>query len=138
MSQTNQKIVDKFFEAYKKRDQNGLKQVMSEEVNWFFMGQHPFAGVKKGIKEVVAFFDAMGGIMAKGNPKIEKPIVSENENHLIECVHTRTNRPDGNNLDHYACVLWTFSEGKIVEGRHFFADPPAVDKYFTAMAAEKK
>jgi ketosteroid isomerase-like protein len=130
----NQKTVDRFFEAYGKRDMAGIRKVMAEDATWYFLGRHPLAGVKKGVDEIVAFFDTMAGIMGESKPRVEKPIVSANGNFLIECVHTTTNRPDGNNLDHFACVLWTFANGKITEGRHFFADPPAVDRYFTAVA----
>ena len=132
MKQSNQEIVDRFFEAYKKRDFEAVAKVMSDDVTWFFMGRHPLAGIKTGIKEVIDFYDRMGKIMARSNPKVEKLMVSEKEDHLIECIHSKTNSTDGNNLDHFACVLWTFEEGKIIEGRHFFADPPAVDTYFTA------
>jgi len=138
MEQPNQKIVDRFFEAYGKRDKEGVREVMSENVKWYFLGRHPYAGIKNGVKEVVAFFDMMASIMGDSKPTIEKPIVCENENHLIECVHTKSNRKDGINIDHYASVLWTFENGKIIEGRHFFADPETVDKYFSAVAAAEK
>lgn len=138
MSDRNQKIVDKYFEAYGKHDMEAIREVMAENVKWYFMGRHPYAGVKNGIEEVVSFFDTMAKHMKDAKPAIEKPIVCENENHLIESVHTTANRKDGISLDHNACVLWTFEDGKIIEGRHFFADPEAVDKYFTAVAAADK
>ena len=100
------------------------------------MGHHPLAGIKRGIDEVVAFYDKMSAIMMRSNPKIDKLITSENDNYAIECIHSKTNNADGINLDHYACVLWTFNDGKIIEGRHFFADPEAADNYFTAVASE--
>ena len=134
MAQPNQQKIDAFFTAYAKRDLAGIRQVMAEDVTWYFIGRHPYAGVKRGIDGVVAFFDSMGAIMGKSKPEVEKPIVAENADHVIECVHTRTHREDGKNIDHFACVLWTFRDGKIAEGRHFFADPPAVDAYFTAVA----
>jgi len=135
MKGPNQEKVDRFFEAYGRRDFDAVKEVMSEDVTWFFMGRHPLAGIKIGVSEVIAFFDRVGKIMEKSKPEIEKLIVSENENHLIECIYSKTNSRDGNNLDHHACVLWTFKNGKIVEGRHFFANPPAVDNYFSVAAA---
>jgi ketosteroid isomerase-like protein len=138
MDKPNQKIVDRFFAAYAKRDFAALREVVSENVVWHFMGRHPYAGVKRGIDGLVAFFDAMGAIMAESKPTIEKPIVSENADYLIESVHTKTNRADGINMDHNACVLWRFENGKIAEGRHFFADPAEVDRYFTAIAAKMK
>lgn len=134
MKTSNQDIVDKFFDAYLKHDFTALREVMAEDVTWSFLGKHKLAGVKRGINEVVVFFDIMGEIMSKSNPTLEKLMVCSNDNYLIECQHIKTNRDDGNNIDHYVCVLWTFKDGIIISGRHFFADPPAVDAYFNAVA----
>jgi ketosteroid isomerase-like protein len=135
MSGSKQQIIDGFFKAYGSHDMAGLRDVMHEDVTWYFIGRHPYAGVKKGIDEVVSFFDIMGKIMGESKPTIEKPIVAENEQYLIECVHTKSNRENGPNLDHFATVLWTFRDDKIIEGRHFFADPMAVDEFFSQVKA---
>jgi ketosteroid isomerase-like protein len=134
MAQSKQDIVNKYFEYYAKRNLAGIEEVMSENVTWYFLGQHPLAGIKKGITEVVDFFNKVGKIMKESNPTIEKLIVSENSRYLIECIHSKTNRTENNNLEHYACVLWTFENGKIIEGRHFFSDQQALNKYFSALA----
>src|SRR6185503_11895287 len=133
----NQKIIDRYFEAYQKHDMHAIKEVMSENVRWYFPGKHPLAGIKKGVADVVAFFDAVGGIMKESNPEIDKLIVAENDNYLVECIHSKTRNKSGPNLEHFACVLWTIKDGKIVEGRHFFADPEAVDEYFSDVLQEK-
>ena len=138
MANSNQKIVDKFFEAYSKHDMKGIGEVMHEDVKWFFIGQHPFAGIKNGIDELVSFFDTMGKMMGDSKPDIEKLIVCENENYFIETSHIKTNRKDGINVDHQATVLWTIRGGKIIEGRHFFADPVALDHYFTRVSGAVK
>jgi ketosteroid isomerase-like protein len=52
----------------------------------------------------------------------------------VECQHISTDREDGNNIDHYVCVLWTFENGKIISGRHFFADPKSADTFFNLVA----
>jgi ketosteroid isomerase-like protein len=41
---------------------------------------------------------------------------------------------DGRKLDHFVCVLWRFEDSRIVEGRHFFSDPEAVDGFFNHVA----
>ena len=132
---TNQDIVNKFFDSYMKRDLDAVKNVMAPNVVWYFMGRHKLAGTKIGIDEVIKFFDTMGGIMAKSKPAIEKLIVAEKGNYLIECQHISTNREDGINIEHHVSVLWTIENGKIVSGRHFFADPESVDRYFNAVPA---
>jgi len=129
-------IVDQFFGAYSKHDINGIREVMAEDVTWYFLGDHPYAGVKKGVNEVVGFFDVMAGLMAKAKTEMHKIIVSENEDHFIECQRSSSVREDGLSLEHYSCVLWTIAHGKIVEGRHFFSDQKAVDRYFTAVASK--
>ncbi len=135
MPQSNQDIVNKYFECYAKKDIEGIKKVMAENITWYFLGQHPLAGIKRGVKEVVDFFDKVGKIMLESRPSIEKLIVSESNRYLIECIHSKTNRTDNNNLEHYACVLWTIENGKIIEGRHFFSDQQAINNYFTALAS---
>lgn len=130
---TNQDIVDKFFDAYKDHNINAIRKVMADNVVWYFLGQSPVAGIKKGIDEVIEFFNTMGEIMSQSGIKMDKLIVAENDRYLIECQRSKTNRRDGNNLEHHSAVLWTIENGKIIEGRHFFADPQAVDKYFSTV-----
>ncbi len=134
MTLSNQEIINNFFDAYSKHDYNSIKEVMVDDVTWFFMGDHKLAGVKNGINEVVTFFDIMGEIMGKSNPKIEKLVICSKDNYFVECQHIKTNREDGNNIDHHVCVLWTFKDGKIISGRHFFADPNSVNTYFNTVA----
>jgi len=133
MEKTKQELVDAFFKAYSKKDMNGIKQVMAENVTWSFLGQHKLAGIKNGINEVIAFFDKMGSIMNESKPTIDKLIIASNDNYLIECQHIKTNREDGINIEHDMSVLWTFENGKIISGKHFFADPKASDNYFNAV-----
>ena len=97
---TNQAIINQFFDSYMKRDIEGVKKVMAENVVWYFLGQHKHAGVKNGVDELIRFFDTMGGIMGKSKPTIEKLIVAEKDNYAIECQHIKTNREDGVNIDH--------------------------------------
>ena len=137
MTSANLAIIDQFFAAYGKGDMHTLRLVLDKDAKWISLGQHPFGGVKNGFEEVIAFFDQMGQIMGQSNVRVEKLIVSENDKYVIECQHVWTNRSDGHNLDHLVCVLWTIENSKIVEGRHFFADPQAADEFFNYIASIK-
>jgi len=137
MANSNLDIINKFFEAYGKRDIDNLRLVLADNAKWTSLGQHPFSGVRNGFNEVIAFFDTMGAIMGKSNVSVEKFIVSENDNYVIECQRVWTNRDDEHNLDHMVCVLWKFENSRIVEGRHFFADPKAADDFFNYIASVK-
>jgi uncharacterized protein len=130
---TNAEIVNRFFECYSRRDFAALGDVLDTHVTWYFLGRHKLAGIKRGVSELVEFFDKMAGIMSQSKPSIDKLVAVERDQYFIECQHIKTNRPGGINIDHYVTVLWTIENGKIVSGRHFFADPAAVDRYFNSI-----
>lgn len=92
MATTNQDIINKFFDSYSKRDFDGIRQVMADNVSWSFLGQHKLAGVKNGIEQVVAFFDTMGGIMSKSKPSVDKLVLGSNDNYVVECQHIKTDK----------------------------------------------
>jgi ketosteroid isomerase-like protein len=133
MTHPNLVTIDKFFEAYGRRDMAALRQVLAGDVVWIFPGRNPASGTKTGIDQLLAFFDSMGAIMGKSNVKAEKLINEANDDYVVECQHVWTDRPDGRNLDHFWCVLWKFENGKIASGRHFAADQYAVDEFFTRL-----
>lgn len=130
MMTKNQEIIDRFFYCYIKRNFTGLREVVAEDISWSFLGQHKLAGVRKGINQVVKFFDTMTAIVKESKLTAQKLVIGSNENYIIECQHLKTNREAGTNIDHYVCVLWTFENGKIISGRHFFSDPKASDTFF--------
>lgn len=134
MTSANEELIHKFFQAYSRRDLAAIRQVMDEEIRWTFPGTHPLGGVKSGVEEVVAFFDAIGAIMEASRIWNETLIVGANENYVIECQRLLTRREDGLNLDQQMCVLWRFEKGRIVEGRHFAADQRALDEFFNRVS----
>ena len=134
MTHPNLDIINKFFEAYGQHDETGIRQALAEHVKWIFPGHNPVSGTKVGIDEVITFFDALGGMMGRSNVKIEKLITGVNDDYVVECQHIWTSREDGNNLDHYWCVLWKFEGGRITEGKHFAADQYAADEFFTELS----
>ena len=69
---------------------------------------------------------------------LEKLVTGVSETHVSECQHLRTNRADGNNMEQYWCVLWTFENGRIVEGRHLASDQQAADRFFGYLSPNRK
>ncbi|MGH7273853.1 MAG: nuclear transport factor 2 family protein [Nitrospiria bacterium] len=105
MNHPNLDLINQFFQAYGKRDFDGLRRVLAENAKWTSLGQHPLSGVRHGFDEVVAFFDMMGAVMGKSNIRVEKLVLGANDDYVVECQHVWTNREDGHNLDHLVCVL---------------------------------
>jgi ketosteroid isomerase-like protein len=138
MTHANQEIMSRFFDIYGRRDLVSLPQVLAADVRWVFPGRNPFSGTHTGIDGVVAFFDRMGGVMGSSDIKFAHLLESANDTYAVQVQHIQTQRSDGNNLDHQWCVLWTFADGKITEGRHFAADQHAVDAFFNRVASTGK
>lgn len=137
MESNNLTIINQFFEAYGKRDFMQIKQAIHENARWIFPGRNPLSGTKAGIEEIVAFFDKMGEVMKNANITVEKLIVAENEDYVVECQHIRTNREKGMNLDHQWCILWKFENGKIIEGKHFAENQHHADAFFIEYLTQK-
>jgi len=132
----NRLLIDTFFEALSQKDLPKVRTVMSQKVTWSFLGEHPLAGTKSGIEEVIKFFEVMRGIMGTSKVRSKSLIIAENKKYVIECQHVKTHREDGNNIDHHVCVLWTIKKGKIASGKHFFSNPVALDTFFNKLASK--
>jgi ketosteroid isomerase-like protein len=114
-------LIHRFFAAYGTHDLNAIQDVMAENVTWSFPGNHPLSGTKRGIGEVVEFFDLMGKIMGESHVSAQNIVSGVNEEYVVECQHFWLNSR-GKNDDHYWCVLWKFQDGKIIEGKHFASE----------------
>ena len=130
MMNANLDRINKFFEAYGKRDMESLKEVISEDIHWTFPGNNKLSGTKTGISEVMEFFDIMGSIMSSSNTQVEKLVLGISEDYVSECQYIHTQREDYINLNQNMCVLWKFKEGKIIEGQHLVSDQKEADYYF--------
>lgn len=130
MSDTKLSIIEMFYKALNSKDTEVIQRVLSEKVKWIFPGRNHLSGTKVGVNSVVSFFDKFEEGLEGSNGKVEKLIISENNNYVLECNHIVTSRADGVNLDQDICVLWTFKDGKIIEGKHLTEDQFVADTFF--------
>lgn len=133
MSHPNLDLIDRFFAAYASRDREALGEVLAADATWTFPGHHPLSGTHAGIDAIAAFFDAMGQLMGRAAPTVERLVLGVNEHYVVECQHLRTGRADGPNVDQPLCVLWHVVDGKISSGRHLVADQDALDALWNAL-----
>ncbi|HEX9060729.1 MAG TPA: nuclear transport factor 2 family protein [Clostridia bacterium] len=131
MEHENLETINKFFEAYSRHDQEGIKKVLDENAKWIFPGRNPFSGTKEGVEEIIAFFDKMGEFIGRFKAKSQSLITGVNENYIVEGQYIYLNGENGAELEHHWCVLWKFEGGKITEGKHFAEDQYKVDEFFT-------
>jgi ketosteroid isomerase-like protein len=72
--------IEAFFAAYAEKDVQRVAEVMAPDVTWFIPGHHPLAGPKRGIPEVMSFFDQL----AKANFKAEPKAVALSGDYVID------------------------------------------------------
>jgi len=119
-------LVNKFFEAYSKNDQEAIKQVLSPNIEWVIPGNHPLSGTKKGVSEVLHYLSELG----KAYFKAEPIVMGVNEKYVIDCHRNWSNLESQNNLDNKSCLLWEITNNVISKVINFPEDQHAVDLFF--------
>lgn len=118
------KKVQAFFAAYAARDVAGVSALMAPDIRWTIPGHHPLAGTKRGVDEVLAFFDQLG----KAHFKAQPLAVVESGDYVID--HHRGWSDVAGGLDLTWCLVFRFEAGKIQEVVNFCADQHRADLFF--------
>jgi ketosteroid isomerase-like protein len=117
--------IERFFSAYAAHDLAGLASVLAEDIEWTIPGRHPLSGTKRGISEVVAFFDqlAKAGFMAQ-------PIfLGANEEYVVDVHRGWSTQLDGK-VDTTWALVWRFgSDGKVHQVLNLSADQAQMDAF---------
>ena len=74
---SNLSKIQEFFAAYASKNVATVRSVMADDIVWRIPGHHPLAGEKRGITEVLAFFDKLG----KASFQNVGPISAANRTH---------------------------------------------------------
>ncbi len=123
--QENVALVRQFFKYYAKGDIVGLRSIMDRDVEWHVPGRHPLAGIKKGIEEVIAYYNQL----QKANFKAEVMILEGNEHYVIDC-HRGWANIDGHTIDIKWVLLYTIENGKIKSMITYPGDQHVADAFF--------
>lgn len=57
-----------FFAACADGDQTAIATVLSEDATWAIPGHHPLSGTKRGVAEILSFFDQLAKTGFKAEP----------------------------------------------------------------------
>ena len=121
---SNLSKINDFFSAYASKNVAAVAAVMSEEIIWRIPGHHPLAGEKRGITEVLAFFDQL----AKAGFQAEPLVVAEHGDYVVD--HHRGWSSVGSGLDLKWCLVFRFDGGRIKEVTNFCEDQHKADLFF--------
>lgn len=116
--------IQSFFAAYAQKNVAAIRQVMAEDILWHIPGHHPLAGTKRGITEVLAFFDQLG----KAGFQAQPLAVAEHGDYVLD--HHRGWSTQGSGLDLKWCLVFRFENGKIKEVTNFCENQQKADLFF--------
>lgn len=103
---SNLSKIQDFFAAYASKDVSAVKDALSEDIIWRIPGHHPLAGDKRGITEVLAFFDQL----AKAGFQAQPIVVVEQGDFVVD--HHRGWSTAGSGLDLMWCLVFRSRAGR--------------------------
>ena len=116
--------IQAFFAAYAAKDVAAVQSVMAEDITWLIPGHHPLAGEKRGITEVLAFFDQL----AKAGFQAQPLVIAEHGEFVVD--HHRGWSTVGSGIDLKWCLVFGFEGGRIKEVTNFCEDQHKADLFF--------
>ncbi|SEM56452.1 nuclear transport factor 2 family protein [Streptacidiphilus jiangxiensis] len=130
MTSTNPKIeaISRFFAAYAAYDLDGMRQVLTDDLEWTIPGHHPLSGTKHGVEEIVAFFTQLG----KAGFQAEPLFLEANDEYVVD-IHRGWSTEGVGKVDTMWALVWHFNaDGKVDRVRNLSGDQHQMDAYVWA------
>jgi hypothetical protein len=121
---SNLEAIGRFFDAYARKDVGAVREVMAEDIVWTIPGHHPLSGPKRGITEVLAFFDQL----ARAGFQAQPLVIAESGDYVVD--HHRGWSEEGAGIDQTWCLVFRFEGGVIQEVTNFASDQHSADAFF--------
>jgi ketosteroid isomerase-like protein len=117
--------IERFFAAYAAHDTATLASVLAEDIEWTIPGRHPLSGTKRGVAEVVAFFDQLG----KAGFKADPVFLGANDEYVVD-IHRGWSTQLVGKVDTTWALVWRFGpDGKIRNVVNLSADQAQMDAF---------
>ena len=116
--------IENFFAAYAAKDVARVREILAPDVTWFIPGHHPLAGTKRGVEEVLAFFDQIAKAGFQAQP-LATAVVGD---YVID--HHRGWSEVGPGLDILWALAFRFQNGRIQDVVNMSSDQHKADLFF--------
>jgi ketosteroid isomerase-like protein len=127
MSDKTSKIdaITRFFAAYASYDLDGMRAVLTDDVEWSIPGHHALSGTKHGVEEGAAFFTQLG----KAGFQAEPLFLEANEEYVVD-IHRGWTTEGTGKVDTNWALVWHFNrEGKVDRVINLSGDQHQMDTY---------
>jgi uncharacterized protein len=129
-AEKNAGSVRRGYEAFNKGDMKALTELFDESIVWHTPGRSSVAGEFKGRDATFAQFGRYGGGTA-GTFRAALGHVFTSDDGRVIGVHHNTAERNGKRLDVWACLIFQFKNGKVIDAQEFFYDLYAWDTFWS-------
>ncbi len=124
----NAELVRRGYEAFSAGDMATLSEIFAEDAVWHVAGSGVLSGRREGRDSILAYFGELGK-RSEGNLKVTVQDIVAGENHTVALQHNNA-ESNGRTLDMDGAIAFQVRDGKIIEGREFFADTAQGDAFW--------
>jgi len=115
----NKQIVRDAYAAISRGDVEGFMNRLADDVEWYFIGTHRFAGTLKGKDAIMTqLFVPLGDALTATIALDIKLLIGEGDKIVAE-MQGRSQNKDGKDYNNTYCIILTVRDGKIREMREY-------------------
>ena len=129
-AEKNAETVRRGYKAFNSADMKTLTELFDESASWHTPGRSPLAGDRKGREATFAQFGRYGGETG-GTFKATLLHVLTSDDGRVVGIHHNTAMRNGKKLDVYCCLVFEFKNDRVIDGREYFFDLYAWDKFWS-------
>lgn len=123
-------IVRKGYAAFNAGDGNTLAELFAENADWHTPGRGPLAGDHVGRDAVFAYFGRLVG-ETQGTFRATLEQVFQADDGRVVGLHRNVGERNGKRLDVSCCIVFTFEDDRVVDGREHYEDMHAWDDFWS-------
>lgn len=119
MSEANKQIVRDLYGAIGSGDLDGFLNLLAEDVEWYFIGSHRFAGTLRGKQQIVDDLIAILGNELEGPISLEiRQLIAEGDKVVAEMQGTSRGK-NGKDYNNTYNIILTVRDGLVHEMREY-------------------
>jgi ketosteroid isomerase-like protein len=128
--QENLDLVRRGYAAFSAGDAEGLMAVFAPDIAHIVPGSGPISGAHKGVEAVLALYGQLAE-RSNGTMRVDLETVTSDGGDRVVAIHTATAERNGATITQRDALLFTISDGKVVEIQDFMEDIDANDAFWS-------
>jgi uncharacterized protein len=126
----NIELIRRGYQAFSSGDAETLRQLLAPDAVHRVPGNNRISGDHKGIDAILTLYGQIGAL-TNGTVRVDLLHVLVNDQGQAVAVHRSTGERNGKRIDTIDALLFTFSNGRVVEISDLFPDLDEQDQFWS-------